>query len=168
MKNIVLQKADMESVGDAMLLIEDARAFLRSQGIDQWQDGYPTASDIEGDVERDRGYFLMADGVRVGYLCIDFGGEPTYEVIDGAWLSRLPYVVVHRMAIAAQHRGRGIASRAFDLSMELAFSRGVHSMRVDTQADNRIMQHIIATKGFTYCGIILTRNSERLAFERLL
>ena len=43
----------------AMDIINQAKAFLKEQGIDQWQTGYPNMEAILGDIEKQRGYFFL-------------------------------------------------------------------------------------------------------------
>ena len=86
--------------------------------------------------------------------------EPTYDVIDGAWLTDEPYGVIHRMASYPEVHG------IFSTVINYAASHFAH-LRIDTHRDNRIMQHLIEKHGFTYCGIIwLEDGTERLAYER--
>ena len=104
----------------------------------------------------------------IGYLCIDFDGEPAYNRLQGKWLLDEPYVVVHRMAIGDAYRGKGIATHAFRLVEKLALQNGVACFRVDTDADNHTMQHILKKNGFYYCGIIRFDNSDKIAFEKTI
>ena len=40
MERFILQPADRKEAEKAMALIDEAKEFLKSQGIDQWQTGY--------------------------------------------------------------------------------------------------------------------------------
>ena len=96
----------------------------------------------------------------VAYFALLPSPEPTYDVIDGAWLTDEPYGVIHRMASYPEVHG------IFSTVINYAASRYAH-LRIDTHRDNRIMQHLIEKHGFTYCGIIwLEDGTERLAYER--
>ena len=96
----------------------------------------------------------------VAYFALLSSPEPTYDVIDGAWLTDEPYGVIHRMASYPEVHG------IFSTVINYAASRFAH-LRIDTHRDNRIMQHLIEKHGFTYCGIIwLEDGTERLAYER--
>ncbi len=164
----VLRNARIEDLTIAMRLIDQGKAFLKSMGIDQWQTGYPDESCIKHDILTGKGYFLI-DGEKIlGYLCIDFEGEPSYERLQGQWLSALPYVVVHRLVIDSAFKQKGLASMAFQLVEELAVQKGISGFRVDTDADNKIMRHLLDKNGFHYCGIINFDNSEKIAFEKLI
>ena len=39
------------------------------------------------------------------------------------------------------------------------------AIRVDTQDENKAMQHILAREGFSYCGLIHFDGGPKLAFE---
>ena len=96
----------------------------------------------------------------VAYFALLPSPEPTYDIIDGAWLTDEPYGVIHRMASYPDIHG------IFSTIIDYAASRYTH-LRIDTHRDNRIMRHLIEKHGFTYCGIIwLEDGAERLAYER--
>lgn len=163
-----LRTAAPEDLGKIMELIDQAKAFLKRNGVDQWQNGYPDQTCIEEDIRKGRGYLCIQDQDVVGYVCIDFEGEPAYDTLDGKWLSIQPYVAVHRLALDASVRGRGLASQVFEETERLARSREIHSFKVDTDNDNQIMKHLLEKNGFQFCGTICFDNSEKIAFEKLI
>ena len=96
----------------------------------------------------------------VAYFALLPSPEPTYDYIDGAWLTDEPYGVIHRIASYPESHG------IFSAIIDFAAARYPH-LRIDTHRDNRIMQHVISAAGFTCCGIIwLPDGTERLAYER--
>ena len=54
--------------------------------------------------------------------------------------------------------------RAFEVAEAMAAERA-ESMRIDTHPDNKIMQGLIASLGYTYCGDVVIE-SRRLAYEK--
>lgn len=155
----------------AIHLIEQAKAFLKAQGIDQWQKGYPDAACIQNDIACGKGYFLLNEDSKIAaYMCIDFDGEPAYDELKGAWLTAKDacYGVVHRLAVDSAYRGKGLASIAFELVQQMCKEKGIGSIRIDTDADNEIMKHLLARNGFTYCGLIRFDNSDKIAYEKVL
>ncbi len=159
--------AGQEQTDEIAALIEEAKVFLKECGVDQWQDGYPGREDIAADIRARKGYVLMDGGKAAGYCCADFGGEPAYETLKGSWLDAEPYVVIHRMAVGNAYKGQGLAKRLFAEVEGLAASRGVRSIRVDTDEGNAVMRHIIDSLGFTYCGTIWFADSVKIAFQKL-
>ena len=155
-------------------VFEAAKGIMRADGNhDQWSaPGFPDDSLLLRDIARGGGFVIestvmpgltghLAAPRIVAYFALLPSPEPTYDVIDGAWLTDEPYGVIHRMASYPEAHG------IFSTIIDYATSRFAH-LRIDTHRDNHIMQHLIKKHGFTYCGIIwLEDGTERLAYERL-
>ena len=142
-------------------VFEAAKGIMRADGNhDQWSaPGFPDDTLLLRDIARGGG-FVIENSTIVAYFALLPSPEPTYDVIDGAWLTNEPYGVIHRMASYPEVHG------IFSTIIDYALSRYSH-LRIDTHRDNRIMQHLIEKHGFTYCGIIwLEDGTERLAYER--
>lgn len=153
----------------AIAFIDEAKAFLRSMGVDQWQNGYPSADTIKADIAKGNGYFLMAGERPLAYMCIDLAGEPAYDSLDGHWLSDTrAYGVLHRLAMGDSSRGKGAASIALRLAEERMRRCRMESFRIDTDENNEVMKHLLTKNGFTYCGTIWFDNSVKIAYEKLL
>ena len=97
-----------------------------------------------------------------------FDGEPAYGAIDGAWLTGGDYVVLHRLAVADGEKGRGVAAEFLHRVETLAQERSVKAFRIDTNFDNQTMLRLLERTGFTYCGKVVYRSGERLAYEKRL
>lgn len=147
-------------------MIDAARIFQREQGFVQWTAAYPNADTLWHDIQAGSGYLVETDGRAAGYLCVDFGGEPAYRAIRGAWHTQEPYAVIHRMAFRPDFRGIGLADTVLGLTEALCLQNGVHAIRVDTDTANRRMQHILAKNGYAPCGVILFQGGEKLAFDK--
>lgn len=139
-----------------------ARAVMAATGNPtQWGTTHPARSQLEADIARGQLFLLCRDGVPHGAFALVPGPDPTYRVIRGAWRSDAPYATIHRLG--SDGRCHGI----FGAAVAFAAARWPH-LRIDTHADNRIMQTLIPRAGFAYCGIIhLEDGSPRLAYERL-
>ena len=150
-------------------VFEAAKAIMRANGnLEQWSaPGFPPEDLLLRDLDRGGGYVILsgaAGGVEesqiVAYFALLPSPEPTYDYIDGAWLTDEPYGVIHRIASYPEEHG------IFAAIIDYAAARFAH-LRIDTHRDNHIMQHLIDKHGFTYCGIIwLEDGTERLAYER--
>lgn len=165
---LTLVKASLSEVAEAMDMINSAKKLLHDEGVDQWQNGYPDEECIRQDIVNGKGYFAEEAGRKLGYICIDFDGEPAYDHLNGEWGTGEPYVVAHRMAFAADARGKGLSETLLAKAGELAKERGVHSFRVDTDDDNARMKHILGKLGFTYRGTIWFDNSVKIAYDKPL
>ena len=156
-------EADLQAVIE---LVAQGRAALARQGVDQWQDGYPSPETIRRDLLRGDGRIVRIDGAAAAYAAFVFDGEPAYDAIDGQWLTDEPYVLVHRIAVADGERGRGVAAEFLHRVETLAQERGVKAFRIDTNFDNQTMLRLLERTGFTYCGKVVYRSGERLAYEK--
>ena len=141
---------------------------MRADGnLTQWAaPGFPDDTLLLRDIARGGGFVIEsvipseAKESLVAYFALLPSPEPTYDYIDGAWLTDAPYGVIHRMASYPDVHG------IFTAVLDFAAARYAH-LRIDTHRDNHIMQHLIEKHNFTYCGIIwLEDGTERLAYER--
>lgn len=149
-------------------IINQAKAQMYREGKHQWSESYPAVADIERDIASGYGYVLdNGDGV-VAYGAVVFDGEPAYDRLDGRWLADVPYVVVHRLAVADEVKRRGVAVGFMSSVEALARDRGVTSFRVDTNYDNFYMLRIFDKLGFIYCGEVRYDSGLRRAYEKLL
>ena len=157
-----------EDVPAIMTLVEAAVRRLAAMGVDQWQDGYPNRGRIEQDVAEGIGYVIEEADRVVAYGAVIFTGEDAYRAIEGQWLTEEEnYVVVHRMCVAEEVVGQGFGRRFMEAAEQ--FSRGrVRSFRVDTHADNRVMQSLLPRLGFTRCGTIRIDGRPFEAFEKII
>lgn len=149
-------------------IIQQAKAQMRRENKQQWDESYPAMEHIMADLSSGYAYVLCADETIVAYAAVVFDGEPTYNSIDGKWLSDLPYVVVHRLAVCDEMKHKGIAVIVMREIERLSVYKGVHSFKVDTNFDNLGMQKVLAKCGFDYCGEIFFQGDSRMAYEKLI
>ena len=163
-----LSSAKRKDIPLIMELISQGKEHLRQQGVSQWQNGYPSVSDIEKDISSEKAYLIVEQKLVIGYLCIDFDGDPVYPTLKGKWLSNEKYGVIHRMTIGDSFRGKGRAGDVLKLAEKICQSRGVSSIRIDTDSTNQKMQHILDKSGFIPCGSLWIDGSEKIGYEKLL
>ena len=140
-----------------------ARAFMAQNGNPaQWGDSYPPRELIEEDILSNRLFVCVINGELEAVFALILGEDPTYKKIeDGQWLANGPYGTLHRLA-SAGHRP-GVARMVIEWCLEHC-----ESLRADTHADNKIMQHVLESNGFTRCGIIhVADGSPRIAYQKL-
>ena len=167
--NYFFQRAKQTDTNRIWQIILQAKEQMRRLNSRQWQDGYPAVENITGDIEKGYGYVLCDEDTVIAYGAVVFDGEPTYNNIQGKWLTDLPYVVLHRLAVADEVKNRGVATAFMQKVMQLAKQKGIGSFRVDTNFDNLYMHKMLSALDFTYCGEIFTeRNQQRNAYEKVL
>jgi GNAT superfamily N-acetyltransferase len=163
-----LRPAKLSELDTIWEILQDAIAQRKRDGSEQWQQGYPNLETVTKDIQDGYGYVVEEDEEVVAYAAIIFGVEPNYTEITGKWLSEGDYAVVHRVATAEAVKGKGVATQLFILIEELSRSKGILSIKVDTNFDNQPMLRILEKLSYTYCGEIFFGGATRMAFEKLL
>lgn len=162
------RKAMAGDIPAILKIMDDARRAMAASGNFQWSAGYPAREDIEADIADGVGHVALEREFPIAYGAIGYDGEPAYDRIDGQWLSDRPYAVLHRLAVAASARGKGLGRKFLDHAERHALAHGVKSIKVDTSMDNAAMRHILTEHGFACCGFVRFRDIRLLAFEKLL
>ena len=138
-----------------------ARTFMAANGNPtQWGTTYPAPELLDEDIRLGRLFVDTADTHICGAFMFAIGDDPTYAYIEsGSWLDNSAYGVIHR--VAADGTVPGVLDRCVAFCRE----RFPH-LRIDTHADNHIMQACITKAGFTRCGTIYVEDgSPRIAYE---
>ena len=104
----------------------------------------------------------------VGTVYIIAGHEPSYDYIeDGQWLNDHPYVVVHRIAVRKNYRGKGAACYIMEFAEKIAMEHQLQDIRIDTHHDNIPMRTFLAKLGYHACGTIYLDNGDkRIAYQK--
>ncbi|MDL2323825.1 GNAT family N-acetyltransferase [Ruminococcaceae bacterium OttesenSCG-928-A16] len=160
----------------AMLaIIEEAKAFMRQQGLPQWQNGYPNMASVEEDIAKGQAYLLLASGQPAGTLALCYEDDPTYHnITNGSWRTNTrPYAAIHRVAAASAYRGSNLAATMMTNAEAIARQSGFPSVRIDTHEQNQPMQKFLQKNGYQRCGTIYLNGStlpddKRIAFEKIL
>ncbi len=149
-----------------MEIYDYARRFMAEHGNpNQWgPTNWPPEELIHSDIKNGNSYVCEHEDKIVGTFFYDFGEniEPTYRKIeDGAWKKDGSYGVIHRIA------GNGTVKGIGGFCIDWAFSQCDH-LRIDTHGDNKVMQNLLAKKGFQHCGTIYVTEDPypRLAYEK--
>ena len=170
---MIFRKATHADIDRIAEIISYASQRLHKAGIDQWQRGYPNRQSVENDVNNGVGMVLSLGNEILAYGAVIFTGEKAYDDLTGGeWLTRSNttaprYAVIHRLCVSEIFVGMGFAKQFVQAAEAMATERA-ESMRIDTHADNRTMQHLMRSMGYTYCGIIYFESRSLTAFEKIL
>lgn len=160
---IRIRKGKLDDLDDIMSCYDAARQYMRQNGNHkQWTNGYPSRDLIIEDINNDINYVgIDKTGIIVMAFAFIIGEDPTYTIIEnGKWLNDLPYGTIHRLGSTGKHHGILRTCVKYCLSL-------INNIRLDTHADNTIMQNAVNKLGFTRCGIIYCRDSTpRIAFQK--
>lgn len=162
------RKAITEDSSAIWDILQDAITRRKNDGSQQWQDGYPNLEIVKSDIEKGFGYVLLVDSVVAGYSALILNDEPSYDDIEGQWLTNGDFFVVHRVAISDNFAGKGLSKKIFSFIEDVAKEHNTFSIKVDTNFDNPAMLAIMDKLGYVYCGEVYFRGNPRKAFEKVL
>jgi len=158
----MIRHARLEDLPKILEIYAIARGFMAETGNPtQWGSGYPKEELLRIDIDAKQLYVCCDDEGIFGVFMFFIGPEPTYEKIEGKWLSDQPYGTIHRIASDRSRKG------VFDLCIDYCMKQ-INHLRIDTHADNRVMQHLIEKRGFSKCGTVYMITSDgtpRTAYE---
>lgn len=159
--HLVIRQTAPEDLPRLKEIFAIARKFMSETGNPgQWDENYPGDQLLREDMDNGDSYVIQKGNTIVATFVLRGGTDPTYNVIyDGQWLNDEPYAVIHRVASSGEVKGV--------IRVVLDFARRQYrNIRVDTHADNKVMQHLMQKEGFRYCGVIHCWNgTERLAYQ---
>ena len=158
---LTIRDANNNEFEHVMKIYKYAQDFMIASGNPtQWGHFYPTEELVMQDINS-RVCKVVCDGDIIhGVFALFEGEEPTYAHIeDGNWLNDAPYATIHR--IASDGQAHGVFQCAVNYCKDY-FS----NIRIDTHADNKMMQRLIEKNGFTKCGtIIFEDGTPRIAYQ---
>ena len=160
--NYKIRIARESDLSEILQIYAYARSFMAANGNpNQWGKTNPPRETLEADIAEEKLYVALKKDTICGVFFFDLGEDPTYrKIYDGTWLSDAPYGTIHRVA----SWGSG---GVFAACVEFCLQKCSH-LRIDTHADNHIMQHVIEKAGFQRRGIIyIADGTPRIAYERI-
>ena len=166
--NYQFRKAELTELEQIWKILQQAIQRRKEDGSNQWQDGYPNPEVIQKDIEKGSGFVLVENEKIIGYTALLINDEPAYAAIEGKWLSNDEFLVLHRVAIAEEHLGKGLAKMIMKYIEAFAVSNNIYSVKADTNYDNLAMIKIFENLGYSYCGEVCFRGSHRKAYEKAL
>lgn len=156
-----IRNAVKEDVPRIMEIYCYAQEFMIKCGNPtQWGHSYPTRELIDCDILNQACKVVYDETGIHGVVALYEGIDPTYvHIEDGSWLNNDPYITIHR--IASDGRVHGVFKTVADYCKNM-----IDNVKLDTHANNLIMQSLIAKNGFTRCGIIhVDDGSPRIAYQ---
>ena len=139
---------------DTLLEITSACALhMKSKGIFQWNEHYPSREAFEMDTARKELYLFKINEKTVGCVVISTLMDEEYKPID--WLTENgDNVYIHRLAVHPKYQGQGIARKLMDFAEEKSKKENKTSVRLDTFSKNLRNQKFYEQRGYKRLGNI--------------
>ncbi|MGY0255906.1 GNAT family N-acetyltransferase [Limosilactobacillus fermentum] len=149
-----MRKATLEDLDRIWEIVEDARALLKADGSEQWQDGYPTRLTFQQDIEFGNCYLMIAGDRIAGTVTLMPQGDTHYNyIVDGEWATPCyPFATIHRIAIDSAYRGRHFANYIMSTLISVVMQKGSANSRIATHAKNDRVHNLVQNFGFVKRG----------------
>lgn len=163
-----MRRAHAMDLPRLMALLQRVVPLMRADGNMQWDEKYPNEKVFTRDIELGQLWVAeQGDGVLAGVIAITTDQPPEYA--QAGWDIRQPAIVPHRLAVDPAYRGTGIASALMQQAEVTARERGIPLLRVDTGAQNVVVQRMFLKLGYTLAGETSFRGGLRfLCYQKRL
>lgn len=151
-------------------IYEDGSLKLKSLGINQWQGKEkPNLNDFTN-LEDNKIIYVLEDEKEIVSTLIIYDHDDDYENnLHGKWNSPKPYLALHRIATLNSQTKKGYGRKIIEFAESYARENNFKSVRIDTHRENKSMQSLLNSLGYSYVGIVyLGGTRERFAYEKIL
>jgi GNAT superfamily N-acetyltransferase len=150
-----------------LALIADCVAHMRARGIEQWDEVYPNADNVTGDIGARTLHVLCADDEIIGCVTIDDQADPLWQGL--AWSDAgEPFIAVHRLMIHPSWQGRGLSKLMMAHVESVARAKGCRSVRLDTFTQNPVALGLYETLAYRRTGMATMRKGLFIGLEKML
>lgn len=125
---------------------------LRSLGIDQWTEEYPSEEILIQDIEKNELFVLEIDQEVIGMIVLNEVQDPEYAFIEWTPPKDSKNLVVHRLAVNPTFQGKGYAQQLMTFAEDFAKSNDYFSIRLDTFSQNKRNQKFYEQRGYKRKG----------------
>ena len=125
---------------------EEAAAWLRELGSDQWSRPYP-ADRLLATIESGTVFMVWDGDVTAATITL------TPEVEDGLWTPDElvePSRFINKLTVARTHAGQNLGGRLLDWAGERAYRDGAKWLRLDAWTTNEALQRYYLRQGFEH------------------
>jgi ribosomal protein S18 acetylase RimI-like enzyme len=137
---------------------------MREQGIEQWDDAYPTAEEFKADIAGGQMYGGMIDGGLASAFTLNQECDIDYS--KGNWKYQdEPFRILHRLSVDPAYQNRGIGAETMILMEAMAKKEGAGSIRLDAFSSNSGALRLYEKLGYRRVGEIMFRKGLFFLFE---
>ncbi len=141
-QRLTLESALPADVGDVLAVLDEAAAWLRASGVDQWPDHFESTW-VESAIERGETWLARLDGVVAGTITLDWE-DPLWSDLDE------PAGYVHRMAV--RRSATGLGAVLLDWAVATSQALGCDQLRLDFVSSNTRLRSYYESRGFQHQG----------------
>jgi GNAT superfamily N-acetyltransferase len=171
-RSILIRAGKAEDLDAIQAIIVQVVPVMNAAGNFQWNETYPLRANFERDLENKELWVACHEDRVVGAIVCSFETPEEYAALGSAWDLSVPSLVPHRMAVDPAMKGLGVAKVLLTFAEELAQSRGLDRIRVDTCTRNAPTMSLFPKLGYSPVGEIQLRGKAPdlwfMCYEKIL
>jgi GNAT superfamily N-acetyltransferase len=143
---VIITLAEPHDVAKLLAFREEAAAWLRGLGSDQWSRPYP-ADKLLATIEAGTVFMLRDGHTTAGTITL------TPDAEDGLWTHdelTEPSMFVNKLTVAREYAGQNLGGRLLDWAGDRARRAGARWIRLDAWTTNDPLQRYYLEQGFTH------------------
>ena len=149
---MTIRLATLEDIPAIMQLVDAVVPTMQASGNFQWDNTYPNAKVFENDIALNQLWVADVDGEIGGITAITTDQDAEYTQVG--WDITETAIVTHRLAVSVNHRRQGIAEALLKQAEIVAESRGIKTLRIDTNSNNKATRLLFPKLGYEFAGEI--------------
>ncbi|MHC4131926.1 MAG: GNAT family N-acetyltransferase [Planctomycetota bacterium] len=162
-------KAKEEDISGVMYLLNKCIKDMQSNGIDQWDESYPTKDMIAEDIQNQYMYAIKDSKDFVAIVTLNSKGAPEYDTVR--WLTEDgKSLFIHRLAILPNWYRKKIATKLMEFAEGYALENNYVSIRLDVYSQNFKGVGLYESCGYQRTGQVHFRNKKPpfFCYEKIL
>lgn len=162
-----LRRAREEDLPAVLGIFFGATRFLRSKGIEQWDEIYPDETVLSADIRKKEMFLLAENGRPVSAFVLN--GEQLEEYRSVPWkFTEGGVAVIHRLCVDAASQGLGLGKASLRCAEQLIGSRGFRIVRLDAYTKNPAALKLYESSGYRRAGEVIFRTGLFYCYEKRL
>jgi ribosomal protein S18 acetylase RimI-like enzyme len=159
-----IRAATPKDLEAAFAILKAALVHMECNGIYQWDDVYPSLSDLSKDIDSGTMYLACKDTVPQGFVSIDRNQPSEYATVS--WHYHDDAAVVHRLTVHPDAQGKGVGRHLMDFVESFASKQGCHCVRLDAFIDNPRAWRLYEKRGYRRAGTVTFRKGPFYCYEK--
>lgn len=149
----MIRAAKILEIPDILTMTKACALHMSVNGIQQWNEQYPSKMVFETDIHRKELFVLEKYDTIIGTIVISTQMDKEYEDID--WLTPSNHnMYIHRLSVHPDYQGKGYAQKLMTFAENYALENKFSSIRLDTFSQNKRNQKFYERRGYIKLGNI--------------
>ena len=159
-----IRKANINDLDRVLKITKSCAKAMESKKIFQWNDGYPSLSAFENDINNNWLYVNIKGEEIIGCICVSDFMDEEYDTVKWLTDNNNNNIYIHRLAVDPDYQGVGYAQKMMSFAEEFAKKNKYTSIRLDTFSKNMKNQKFYKQRGYKKLGEIFFPNQSMYPF----